>query len=215
MAARGRSTRGPRVRVSKDGLALAGYALLVALFNAPLLLGQHTFPGGDFTNQFLHFHRLLRDELLAGRLPVWNPYTFAGHPYLADVQAAVFYPVSNLLLLLTAPWSSLAARLYWLQVEAVLHVLLGGFFTYLFARDLTGRRLSSRGSLSPSPAISRATRRCNSRCYERLSGCPSCCGCSGAALGCRCAGAGGLPPPSPTPHRSSRATRRASSWRVR
>ncbi len=143
MAARGRPTPGPRVRVSKDGVALAGYALLVALFYAPLLLGQRTFPGGDFTNQFLLFHRLLRDELLAGRLPVWNPYTFAGHPFLADVQAAVFYPVSNLLLLLTAPWPSPAARLYWLQVEAVLHVLLGGFFTYLFARDLTGRRAAA------------------------------------------------------------------------
>src|SRR5690606_30205998 len=88
---------------------------------------------------FLPFSLFLRDELLAGRLPLWNPYTYAGHPFLADIQAAVFYPVSNVLLLLTFPWSSAADRLYWLQVEAALHLALGGFFTFLLVRELTGR----------------------------------------------------------------------------
>ncbi len=121
------------------GKALVGFALLAALFYAPLLLGLGTFPSGDFTDHFLPFSHFQRTELLSGRLPVWNPFTYSGHPFLADVQAAVFYPPSNLLQLLSIPWGSVAARLYWLQLEATVHVALAGFFTYLLLHDLTRR----------------------------------------------------------------------------
>jgi hypothetical protein len=123
-------------RPAPDTLAFLAYFALAALFYAPILAGLRVFPAGDFTEFFLPFSIFQRGEWLAGRLPLWNPFTYAGHPFLADVQAAVFYPVSNLLLALTLPWDSPAARLYWLQVEAVLHVALAGCFTYVLARDL-------------------------------------------------------------------------------
>lgn len=123
-----------------DLWAAGGFVLLASLFYAPLLLGLRTFPDGDFTHHFLPFSLYQQRELAAGHLPVWNPYTYAGHPFLADVQAAVFYPVSNLLLLLTLPFRSDAARLYFLQAEAALHLALAGFFTYLLLRDLNGGR---------------------------------------------------------------------------
>ncbi len=116
------------------------YAGLAALFHLPILLGLRTFPDGDFTHHFLPFSQFLQREALAGRLPIWNPYTYAGHPFLADVQAAVFYPVGDLLLLVTLWATEAGARLYFLQVEAVLHIVLAGFFTYLLVRDLTGNR---------------------------------------------------------------------------
>ncbi|MBI3957972.1 MAG: hypothetical protein HY328_04105, partial [Chloroflexi bacterium] len=117
------------------------YLLLSALFYAPILLGLGTFPDGDFTHHFLPFSLFQQSEWLAGRwLPVWNPYTYGGHPFLADVQAAVFYPLGDLLLLLTLPFNSPAARLYFLQIEAVLHIALAGFFTHLLVQRLTGNR---------------------------------------------------------------------------
>jgi hypothetical protein len=112
---------------------------LTAFFYAPLLLGLRTFPDGDFTHHFLPFSLFQQQELLAGRLPLWNPYTYSGHPFLADVQAAVFYPLSNLLLALTLPLTDPAARLYFLQIEALVQVALGGWFTYLLVRRLTQR----------------------------------------------------------------------------
>jgi len=118
------------------------YLLLAALFSAPLLLGWRTFPDGDFTHHFLPFSLFQQTALRTGTLPLWNPYTYSGHPFLADTQAAVFYPVSNLLLLLTLPWSGPGARLYWLQVEAVLQIALAGWFTYLLVRTLTQQRWS-------------------------------------------------------------------------
>ncbi len=130
-------------RFSRRSAVFVGYLALAALFYAPLLLGLRIFPPGDFTEHFLPFSLFQRAELLAGRLPLWNPYTFAGHPFLADVQAAVFYPLSNLFLLLTLPWSDPAGRLYWLQVEAVCHIALAGFFTYLLAQRLVRQRVAA------------------------------------------------------------------------
>ena len=123
--------------------SLAAAALLLALsalFYAPLLLGLRTFPDGDFTHHFLPFSLFLQDALRELRLPLWNPYTYGGHPFLADTQAAVFYAPADLLLLLTLPWRSAAARLYFLQAEALLHVAMAGLFVFLLARDLTRSR---------------------------------------------------------------------------
>ena len=124
-------------------IALLGYLALTVAFYAPILLGLRWFPTGDFTDHFLPFSLFQRAEILAGRLPIWNPYTFSGHPFLADIQAAVFYPISNLVLGLTLPWGDALSRLYWLQVEALLQIALAGFFTYLLARDLVHNRAAA------------------------------------------------------------------------
>jgi hypothetical protein len=116
------------------------FALLAALFYAPLLLGVAAFPDGDFVHHFFPFSLYHHQQVAAGRLPVWNPFTYGGHPFLADVQAAVYYPVSNLLTLLTLPVADETARFYWLQVEAVVHTALAGWFAYLWTRDLTANR---------------------------------------------------------------------------
>lgn len=120
--------------------ALLLFLGLAAFFYAPVLLGLRTFPDGDFTHHFLPFSLFLQQEMQNARLPVWNPYTYSGHPFLADVQAAVFYPVGGLLLTLTLPFEGAAARLYFLQVEAILQVALAGFFTYLLVERLTQRQ---------------------------------------------------------------------------
>ncbi len=122
------------------GLVAAAYLALALLFYAPLVLGLRTFPDGDFTHHFLPFSLFQQSEILAGRLPVWNPYTYGGHPFLADIQSGVFYPISNLVLGLTLPLSSPAVRLYFLQLEAILQIAMAGFFTFLLLRDLTGNR---------------------------------------------------------------------------
>ncbi|MEM7534640.1 MAG: hypothetical protein AAF639_20845 [Chloroflexota bacterium] len=116
------------------------YMLLTLLFYAPILSGFYTFPDGDFTHHFLPFSLFQHEAMLSGTLPVWNPYTYGGHPFLADIQAAVFYPISNLVLLITLPFTSPGARLYFLQLEAMLHIALAGYFVYLFIYVLTQNR---------------------------------------------------------------------------
>ena len=119
------------------------YAALVLLFFAPHLLGLTAFPDSDFTRHFMPFSLFQQSALLELRLPLWDPHTFAGHPFLADAQSAVFYPVSNALLLLTSFDRSPAGRLYFLQAEAALHIFLACLFTYLLVRRLTGRKMAA------------------------------------------------------------------------
>ncbi len=123
-------------------VALA-YGAFVLLFFAPHLVGLTAFPDSDFTRHFLPFGLFQQSAILELRLPLWDPHTFAGHPFLADAQSAVFYPVSNALLLLTSFDRSPAGRLYWLQAEAALHIFLACLFTYLLVRRLTGRKMAA------------------------------------------------------------------------
>ncbi len=98
------------------------------------------FPSGDFVDQFWAFGVFEVRQLFDGHLPLWNPYTYGGHPFVADIQAAVFYPPSLLTALFSAPWQF---AIYALELEAIAHVFLASFFTYLFAKRLLGHRFAA------------------------------------------------------------------------
>lgn len=94
---------------------------------------------GDFSGQFVAFFSYQVERLGAGEVPLWNPYNYAGHPFLADTQSAVFYPPRLLTVALvnalgrTSPGELYAA----LQSEMALHVLLAALLMYAFVRRLT------------------------------------------------------------------------------
>ena len=98
-----------------------------------------SFARGDFGDQFYAFAHYEASRLQAGQLPLWNPFAYAGHPFLADVQAAIFYPPSLLTMLLTTGAASLPYRA--LEMEAIAHFFLVAIFTYLFVRRLTASRI--------------------------------------------------------------------------
>lgn len=127
-----------------DWLNLILFAALVALFFWRILTpnpaDRQSFPPGDFYAQFWAFTIFDARELGVGRLPLWNPYTFAGAPFWADVQSAVFYPFSLLTLALSAPWGFSA---FALELEAVAHFWLAATFMYLFVRQVTGSRAAA------------------------------------------------------------------------
>ncbi|HRV91520.1 MAG TPA: YfhO family protein [Anaerolineae bacterium] len=127
-----------------DWLIILIFAGLVLLFYWRILTpnpaDRQSFPPGDFHAQFWAFATFEVRELSAGRLPLWNPYTFAGAPFWADVQAAVFYPPSLLTILLSAPWGF---SLFALEIEAIAHFWLAAVFMYLFIRALTHSRAAA------------------------------------------------------------------------
>jgi len=121
--------------LAKDGLAILLLLLATIAFYwrllTPSAANRATFPlRGDFVDQFYAFARYRAQELWAGRLPLWNPYTYAGHPFIADVQSAVFYPLSWVTTFLAGPSYPLLA----LELEAIAHIFLAGALTYAFAR---------------------------------------------------------------------------------
>lgn len=65
-----------------------------------------------------------------GRLPLWNPFQFAGQPFLASFYPGTLYP-------LNAPYLFLPVdQAMW--VTTVLHVLLAGWLVALYARRAHG-----------------------------------------------------------------------------
>jgi hypothetical protein len=117
-------------------------ALLCGLFFwrdlTPVAADRWSFAEGDFTGQFYAFARYEATRLQSGQLPLWNPYVYGGHPFLADIQSAVFYPPSLLTILLTAA-KGFSYRA--LEIEAIAHFFLAALFTYLLVRRLTRSRI--------------------------------------------------------------------------
>ncbi|HJX37471.1 MAG TPA: hypothetical protein VJ714_02610, partial [Anaerolineae bacterium] len=125
------------VRYRSQILSILLLAILCLLFFwrivTPSSEDRGYFPSGDFVDQFYVFSVFEARQLLTGQLPLWNPYTYGGHPFLADIQSAIFYPPSLLTIFLGAPWGF---PFYALEVEAIVHIFLAGLFAYLFARRL-------------------------------------------------------------------------------
>ncbi len=68
------------------------------------------------------------NALREGRLPLWDPYSFCGQPFLANFQAGVFYPV-NLLLTPFSPERQMGLFVW-------LHLLIAGLGGAVFMRSL-------------------------------------------------------------------------------
>jgi hypothetical protein len=47
---------------------------------------------GDAAFQFYPLLQIAREQLHAGHLPLWNPYSYAGTVLLGDMQTALLFP---------------------------------------------------------------------------------------------------------------------------
>ncbi|HLF13700.1 MAG TPA: hypothetical protein VI932_02265, partial [Bacteroidota bacterium] len=105
--------------------------VLVLLFFRDILL-RTSFFWEDFLYQYYAFRSFAATSLAGGELPLWNPYTFSGMPFQADIQSAIFY-VPNLLLTLFAGGGRL--DYWWVEVSIVLHFALAGSGMYFLGRS--------------------------------------------------------------------------------
>jgi hypothetical protein len=107
--------------------AFALLALLAVIIFLPALLKREVFTLRDHFDYFQPLRAFTAEELKAGRLPLWNPYSASGEPWLANPQTGVFYPPAWLFLVL--PFET-AYMLFLLLHQAIL-----GWGAYLlFAR---------------------------------------------------------------------------------
>jgi hypothetical protein len=90
-----------------DGAALALLALVVLIFFGPVVTGRAWLPrgGGDLVSFVYPMYRFAAASLREGQIPLWNPYQYAGAPFLADNQSGVFYPFNLILFLIRSDFS--------------------------------------------------------------------------------------------------------------
>ncbi len=93
------------------------------------------FVVSDPVRQQYPWHELVIDQLKHFRLPLWNPYNFAGTPLLANIQSAVFYPLNLLFFIFSFPtaWS----------IYILLAPILGFIFMFLYLRNLNLAKTAS------------------------------------------------------------------------
>src|SRR6266404_2634507 len=98
--------------------------MLVFFRKVLFLPGQYVIPW-DFRYYAFNQVSFLADSLSQGRFPLWDPYTYCGSVFFANLHAQVFYPPT----LLTAFLSNLFGKGHLLTLltwEQALHVFLGG-----------------------------------------------------------------------------------------
>ena len=95
------------------------------------------YPQADQAQTFYPRQVFIDSAIDTGHLPSWDPYTFAGHPYLSNGANGVFYPPRVLVTLVSEP--ALAHDLY-----LMLHMIGAGIGAYWLFRVL---RFSTPASL--------------------------------------------------------------------
>ena len=114
----------------QDLLAALLLAVLTVLIYYPLTIQGRVLSSFDSLVYFYPNAVYIADRLRAGQLPLWDPYIFAGVPFLANSQVGVLYPPN--LLYLIGPVS----RMY--AVLVVGHVWWLAVGTYLLSRASLG-----------------------------------------------------------------------------
>ncbi len=99
---------------------------MVLVFFGPALLTGRILPLDDLLYLFYPGYVYFREHVLQGELPLWNPHTGCGEPFMADVERGVFYPPH--LIYLFIPTS------VGIVLLPALHILLAGAGTYALSR---------------------------------------------------------------------------------
>jgi hypothetical protein len=99
---------------------------LVIVFLWDGLFAGRTLLLRDVIFDGLPWRRFAADALADGHLPLWNPYSRFGQPFLANPQSAVLYPPHLVFNVLPAAFA--------LQVTLALHLTIAALSTYALGR---------------------------------------------------------------------------------
>ncbi|HEX2061729.1 MAG TPA: hypothetical protein VHK90_13405, partial [Thermoanaerobaculia bacterium] len=122
-------------------IPLAILTLVPAILFIDVLIGS----GSLYVRDVVHYHypakKILREIVLSGHFPWWNPYIHAGQPLAANPAHEVFYPLTWLILL---PNYHFAFHLL-----ALSHVVIACIAMYALLRSMnTGYVAATLGGLS-------------------------------------------------------------------
>ena len=109
-------------------------ALILASFPG-VLFGTETFFYRDYGVlgfPFIYFHH---ESFWHGELPLWNPLSNCGAPFLAQWGTLALYPLSLIYLLFPLPWSR--------GVFCLGHLFLGGLGMYFLAQRWVNHRFAA------------------------------------------------------------------------
>ncbi len=120
-------------RISSELIPVVILILSVLIFFSKIIVSGSPLFGSDFVLQFYPWKGFIYDSVWSqGRLPFWNPYVFSGTPFIANIQASMFYPLSFLFYLIPTKYAY--------GYTIIFHCMLGAIFMYVFVRSLSINR---------------------------------------------------------------------------
>jgi hypothetical protein len=126
--------------VERNRVTLASLALFVptiTLFYWKILLTNQfsLLTESEGVNQAYSWLRFWVNSIRHGELPLWDPFAFAGHSFIGEMQTAAFYPLHLFLALFPLNRHGMISPALYHIWWAGAH-LLGACFLFLLAREL-------------------------------------------------------------------------------
>lgn len=117
-------------RLSRELIPVTILVVSVLIFFGKIILSGSGLYGSDIVLQFYPWKKLLYEHVWShGALPFWNPYVFAGTPFITNIQASMFYPLGFLFYIVPPEYA--------IAYTVILHCMMGATFMYVFARFLS------------------------------------------------------------------------------
>ncbi|MFH1259677.1 MAG: YfhO family protein [Elusimicrobiota bacterium] len=102
---------------------------ILIIFLSPIIFNQGIFANaGDVFYHYYPLRQFAQLQLSSGHFPFWNPFIFAGMPFQANIQTAIFYPLNLIFYFLPLTLS--------FNLTVFLHILLGGVFLCLLGKAI-------------------------------------------------------------------------------
>ncbi len=117
------------------GRFIALVALFLFLLFPDVILGTHTFVFRDYGLYSYPLAHHLRESLRHGEIPLWNPLSNCGVPFLAQWNPMVLYPPVLFFVLLPLTWG--------LGMFMLLHLVWAGAGMFALARRWTGSQIAA------------------------------------------------------------------------
>jgi hypothetical protein len=116
------------------------FALTTVIFFWDILL-QNAFFWEDFIEYVYPVQTFAAVQSANGIIPFWNPFSFMGMPFLADLQTGFFYPLNRILTLFVSgeslsPWA--------IEFVIILHFFIAQIAMYYLAKSF---KVSSQGAI--------------------------------------------------------------------
>jgi hypothetical protein len=117
----------------RTAIALLWLVLQPVIFHWNALIARKAYLPWDLPGYHVPLMTGVAEALSQRRLPLWEPYTYAGYPLHANSQAQILYPLAWPVFAKAALGQ--AYRLfYWLEWETVLHISIAGLLTWWLLR---------------------------------------------------------------------------------
>ena len=124
-------------------------AVIFAVFATTLVIRSRTFyVFPDNVDQFYAWYQKLAHAVHHGGLPIWDANVSAGHSFVGELQAGVFYPINILWVAIFG--SAHGISVYWLELIVVFHFWLAALGMYYVGRSFGIGKI---GSLSAALAF--------------------------------------------------------------